>query len=335
MDAHWFGSGVDRRGFLKGVASLGGAALIGGCARPVDQAAQAAALSRMPVPGRNRLGIQLYTVRDLTATDYEGTLAQIAQIGYREVEPTGYADYTPQQFRALLDRYGLTAPSTHANLMPGPDLERQLEGYQVMGHRYARSAYPLPAAPAPPAAPGGAAPAGGGPPPPATLDTWQRRAEVLNQVGATARRFGIRPMLHNHTMEFAQIPGTDLRPIDVVLAGTDPENFAWQMDIGWAVVAGVDPVDYFRRYPGRFTTWHLKDIRGLSQMTPQMTMQERQRAAGMAKVGEGEVDWRRLFANAQLAGLEHVFVEVEGEAVEDGSLHAARVSFQYLQRILS
>jgi sugar phosphate isomerase/epimerase len=305
--------------------------MLGGCAAPIGNAAQAGPGAPLSVPGRNRLGIQLYTVRDLTATDYEGTLARIAAIGYREVEPTGYAEYTPQQFRAILDRYGLTAPSTHANLVAGPDLERQLEGYRIMGHRYARASYNPPAAAA--AAGQGGAPQGG-PPPAPTVETWQRRAAVLNQIGAAARPYGIRPMLHNHTMEFAPIPGSDLRPIDVVLAETDPENFAWQMDIGWVVVAGIDPVDYFRRHPGRFTTWHLKDVRGLAQMRPDMTMAQRQQAAGMAKVGEGEVDWRRMFANARVAGLEHVFVEVEGEAVEDGSLHAAQVSFQNLQRLL-
>jgi hypothetical protein len=73
-------------------------------------------------------GIELYTVRDLLTKDFEGTIAKVAEIGYRELEP--------KQFRALLDRHGLRAPSTHADATEDPDLERQLEGHRIMGFRY-------------------------------------------------------------------------------------------------------------------------------------------------------------------------------------------------------
>src|SRR5690348_580176 len=82
-------------------------------------------------------GLELYTVRDLTAKDYEGTIAKVAEIGYKEVEPaTDYAGMQPRQFRAMLDRYRLTAPTTHVGATEGPDLENQLEGFQVMGIQY-------------------------------------------------------------------------------------------------------------------------------------------------------------------------------------------------------
>lgn len=91
-------------------------------------------------------GLELYTVRDLLPKDYEGTVAKVAEIGYKEVEPaTDYGKMDPKQFRAMLDRYGLTAPTTHVGATEGPDLERQLEGFQIMGIRYIEINAPRPA----------------------------------------------------------------------------------------------------------------------------------------------------------------------------------------------
>src|SRR5690348_10399842 len=87
-----------------------------------------------------RMGLELYTVRVCMAKDPAGTLAAVPALGYKEVEPTDYNGLTPKAYRALLDQNGLTAPSTHANLTPGPDLdpnlEKTLEGFQIMGHKY-------------------------------------------------------------------------------------------------------------------------------------------------------------------------------------------------------
>jgi sugar phosphate isomerase/epimerase len=322
----------DRRTFLKGMAGLGGAVLAAGCAGgPLRSLGRAAGLATTPAALRDRVGIQLYTVRDLTAKDYEGTLAQIAQIGYKEVEPTGYGNYTPQQFRAILDRLGLTSPSTHASLVPGPDLERQLAGYQVIGHQWA-------AASTAPARPAGAPATPPTPPaqrPPVTVDTWKQTAATYNQIGETAKKYGIRVLIHNHTAEFAPIQGSSLRPFDVLIAETNPELVSMELDIGWSSVAGQNALEIFRQHPGRFPLWHVKDATGLAAFTPQTTMAERSRAAKMAKVGEGEINWRPIFDQARLAGLQHYYVEIEGEAVVDGSLAASKVSYDNLRRILS
>src|SRR5206468_5844296 len=86
---------------------------------------------------KNQIGLELYTVRNLTPADYEGTLAKVAEIGYKEVEPASdYAGMEPKQFRAVLDRLGLSMPSTHVAATEGPDLEKQLEGLQIMGIKY-------------------------------------------------------------------------------------------------------------------------------------------------------------------------------------------------------
>ena len=126
---------MNRRHFLKDIAVGSGALLWG------------AELAMAAPDWTKQVGLELYTVRDLTAKDYEGTLAKVAEIGYKEVEPaTDYDKLDPRQFRAMLDRYGLSAPSTHVPATDGPGLEKELEGFQVMGIKYTeiREAHPAP-----------------------------------------------------------------------------------------------------------------------------------------------------------------------------------------------
>lgn len=290
-----------------------------------------------------QIGLELYTVRDLTPKDYEGTLAKVAEIGYKEVEPASdYAGMQPKQFRAMLDRLGLSMPSTHAGASEGPDLEKQLEGFQIMGIKYTEVRGPggRGAGRGPGAVPGqapGAPPAPAVPRPPApapTEEAIKRQAAQLNKHGETVKKFGMKMLFHNHTMEFAFLEGsTTRRPYDILLAETDPSVVAMQLDIGWASVAGQNILEMFRKNPGRFELWHVKDASGIKEMTAQMSQGERQRAAKLLPVGLGEVDYKPIFAAAQLAGLKHFCIE-QDNAIEGDSLAAARTGFQNLKRIL-
>ena len=135
-------------------------------------------------------------------------------------------------------------------------------------------------------------------------------------------------------MEFAFLEGsTTRRPYDILLAETDPSVVAMQLDIGWASVAGQNILEMFRKNPGRFELWHVKDASGIKEMTAQMSQGERQRAAKLLPVGLGEVDYKPIFAAAQLAGLKHFCIE-QDNAIEGDSLAAARTGFQNLKRIL-
>ena len=107
-----------------------------------------------------------------------------------------------------------------------------------------------------------------------------------------------------------------------------------QLDIGWASVAGQNIVEMFHKHPGRFELWHVKDAKGIRAMTPEMTQPERQRSAKLVPVGEGEIDYKAIFANASLAGLKHFCVE-QDNAIDGDSLAAARTSYENLRRILS
>jgi sugar phosphate isomerase/epimerase len=239
----------------------------------------------------------------------------------------------------MLDRLGLSMPSTHVGATEGPDLEKQLEGFRIMGIRYTevrgaggRGGGGRGRGPGAPGAPA----AGPRPQPPApTEETIKRQAAELNRHGEIVKKFGMKMLIHNHTGEFAFLEGsTTRRPYDILLAETDPSLVAMQLDIGWASVAGQNILEMFRKNPGRFELWHVKDAKGIAEMSPQMLQSQRQRAAKLVPVGEGEVDYKPIFAQAQLAGLKHFCVE-QDSAIEGDSLAAARTSFVNLKKILS
>jgi sugar phosphate isomerase/epimerase len=339
-----------RREFIRDIAGYGVAALAAGRLGDIV-AAQAGAW-------QTRIGLELYTVRDQMATDFEGVLAKIAAIGYKEIEPAnGYNNMAPVRFRAMLDRLGLTMPSTHSGATgTGLELEKQLEGFQVMGIKYTDiSAGP------PPAARGGAArPPGPLPPgayfnpgtgavhnafteaeafgpyqPPETLDSIKRRAAQLNANGRVAQKFGMKVLVHNHTGEFEKLTDSPRTSYEVLLAETDPSLVTMQIDIGWTYIAGVDPIALFKSHPGRFELWHIKDVFGLKTVNPSLGPNARTSSMAFAPVGAGQIDFKTVFANASLAGLKHFAIEHDNAAAWGDSLAAARVSYRNLAKILS
>ena len=351
-------SPIDRRTFLTRLAGVGGAALVGAHALP----AWAESLGDGPVAAawRDQIGLQLYTVRDRFPTDYAGTLQAVAKIGYKQVQPTmSYGGKSSAEVKAILDAAGLTAPTTHVSPPMGPDFERILADYASMGHRYttvridtegrgrggqrpagapgAVGAQPAPGAagaPAPGAAGAGAPRAPRPAPPPQTLDGVKRTADALNQAGRITQKHGLKVIVHNHTIEFAPLADSSQRPYDVFLAETDPSLVAMELDIGWAAVAGVKALDLFRQAPGRFEVWHVKDITGLAALEVK-TQAERQRAAQIVPVGQGEVDYKPIFAQAEAAGLKHFYVEQDSAPASGDSLAAAAASFQHLAKVLA
>jgi sugar phosphate isomerase/epimerase len=338
---------VDRRAFVKGLAALGaGGWALGACAHAGPGAAGAAGASAAAAgyvrPTVDRVGVQLFTVRDQMQTDFEGTLVKVAEAGYREVEFFAYNGRTPAQVKAAIDRAGLRAPSTHAALRPGPDLEQQLAGYQLMGHQYAAAAAGPPPGMRPGGgAPGGAPPAGGGPPPgqrpqmpPQSYESVRRALDTYNQVAAAAKPYGIKVLVHNHTMEFERL-ADGRTPFDIMLAELDPERVVLELDIGWATVAGQRALDLFAKHPGRFPLWHVKDMAGLAALEGMTSQSERQRAAKIVPVGEGEIDYRPIFAQAATAGLQHFFVEQDTAPNSGDSIAALRTSFAGVRKALS
>lgn len=318
-------SSVDRRTFLKGLAAVGGAAIATACTSSGIGASGSASPSLASPPlsaWRDRIGLQLFTVRDLTRTDYPGTLIKVGAIGYKEVQTTGsYGEHTPQQIKSYLDRAGLVAPTTHVNPAQGAEFERALEGYKLIGHRYTTVRFaPMPGVTRTPTQ---------------TYDAVKRTAQALNAAGAITKKHGIKLIVHNHTEEFAPLDDRAGRPFDVLLAETDPSLVAMELDIGWAVAAGQNPLELFRAAPGRYEVWHVKDLTGLAALNALKTHVERQRAAKIVPLGEGEIDYRPIFAQAALAGMKHFYVEQDTAPASGDSIAAAATSYRNLVKLLA
>ena len=293
-----------RRRFLQSSAAAVGGVVLGPTALRVAEAAR-----RAGVP--DALGIQLYTLRDVLPGDVNGVLEMLTRYGYAEVETAGYADRPPEAFAGVLDAMGLRAPSAHALLaeivadapsMAGsdlPDLDTALALCETVGHDYLVVPW---------------LPPDGRP----DRDGYLALADQLNALGERARAAGVQLGYHNHDFEFETF-GTDRPAYFDFAERLDPDLVVLELDLYWAVRAGYDPVEIFERYPGRFPLWHVKDGAG-----PEMDQ---------TVVGEGRVDFDRIFAASETAGLRHAFVEADNPP--DGSLAFAEASIDFLDALRS
>jgi sugar phosphate isomerase/epimerase len=244
------------------------------------------------------IGLQLYTVRRELEKDFEGTLAQVAKVGFQEVELAGLFGRSPGDVRESLERHGLRAPAMHVDL---PEIETgfpsTLEAGKALGVGYVVCAW---------LAPGERE----------SLDHYRRHIESFNRAGEEAKKAGIQFGFHCHDFEFVPLEG--VVPYDLLLKETDSSLVQMEMDLYWITKAGADPLRYFREYPGRFPLVHVKDM----DRTPQKNFTE---------VGKGVVDFKRVFSQAKLGGIRHYFVEQDetpGPAID-----SARESYRYLQSL--
>ncbi len=229
---------MDRRRFLIRTSSaVGAAAFLRSDVESVTGGAESRVTSHDSL---TRIGVQLYTVRDQMRASVEGTLEQVARIGYKEVEFAGYFGRSALDIRALLDANGLTAPSAHSADINSirNRFTQVLEDATTIGHRYVICAS-LPRSDM-------------------TADGYKRVAAEFNRAGELAARSNIQLGFHNHDGDFA--PLGDTNGFDILLAETDPKLFTMQMDLFWTVKGGKDPLAYFAKYPGRFSSVHVKDM---------------------------------------------------------------------------
>jgi sugar phosphate isomerase/epimerase len=162
----------------------------------------------------------------------------------------------------------------------------------------------------------------------------KRQAELCNEVGAAGKPYGVKVLIHNHTNEFQPLPDSALLPYEVLFRETDPQLVDFELDIGWARVAGQDPLALFAQHRHRFPLWHVKDMADLATVTALPTQPERQRAAKIVPVGAGDIAYRPVFEHAAEAGLLHFYVE-QDTAPNTGSIEAMRLSAENLRKALS
>ena len=295
---------TNRRKFIR----QSGALALGSLLLHRSQAAALFPDNTMPI------GLQLYTLGDLMTTDPKGTLQKLAAIGYKEVESASsqkgnYYGFKPREFAAMVKEAGLhwraahvggmafrvdqimkmaktAADSTRIRAMAerlknGPKMLNLKDNYQQVADD---------------AAEGGLSYLVCSSIPVSTLDEMKAAVEVFNRTGEACKKAGVQFAYHNHATEFDLIEGH--RPFDYILANTGKDLVKMEMDLGWASVAGQDPVALFGQHPGRFPLWHVKDM---DKTTKRPT-----------EVGMGMVDFKRIFDHAAESGTKYFFVEQDG-----------------------
>ena len=256
-----------------------------------------------------RLGMQLYTVRDLMAKDFEGTLAKVAALGYQEVEFAGYYKKSPQDVKTILGRNGLTSPATHTDYASlGDSFPTVVEASQTIGHRYIVNPWLDEEMRKQP-------------------DVWKRVAAAYNRAGEISKKAGIQFAYHNHHFEFVPVNG--VMPYDVLLKECDPDLVKMELDLCWVAVARQDPLTLFSRYPGRFPLVHVKGLKKVPEAPAPAPFD--QAIPNITDVGAGDIiDWKRIFAKSEQAGIRHYFVEHDQAASPLDSLQA---SAKYLKAL--
>jgi sugar phosphate isomerase/epimerase len=247
----------------------------------------------------NRIGLELYAVRDAMKQDPERTLASVRAIGYRDVELLWSLDNfgrSPRQVRDTLDKEGLRAPSAH--LSPETivkDWARSLDTAKLLGHDYLI----VPTLP---------------PDTATSLDRWRYWADQFNTAGAAARHAGVWLAFHNEPDHLKPVDG--VVPYDLFVERTDPSVVRHQLDVGNMALGGADPVRYLEKYRARYWSFHVKDV-----------VADRSRDT---ELGKGTVEIRRLLAAVPDIAAKPVYVEQEEWA---DSLASARVNYAYLSTL--
>ena len=268
----------------------------------------------------DKIGVQLYTVRSEIAKDFDGSLAKVASIGYQEVELAGFAmkdgkvsyfNRSPQQMRAALDRHGLTAPSTHVDYkaLSEDNFPKVIEASKIIGHQYIVNPWIDDDVRKQP-------------------DGFKRAAETFNRAGKASKQAGMHFAYHNHWFEYLPVNGK--LPYDILLEECDPDLVKMELDLCWITLGGQDPVKYFDRYPGRFPLVHVKDLTSVPPITAAGEQNFGDSMKEMTEVGSGVIDWKRIFAQSEKAGIKHYFVEHDNPKSPFNSI---RASYQYLERL--
>ena len=274
-----------RRNFLKQSSLFGAVTLI------MPQLSCAA-------PKNSTYGVQLYSFRDSMLKNPKKTLEEIASLGFKEIESAGsakgyYYGLTPSEMGQTCIDLGMKITSGHVRL--DDKFEQTMEDAVASGQEYLICS---------------SMPSDG-----QTVDNYKKVAEQFNVAGEACKKLGLKFGYHNHEYEFDSENGQVL--YDVLMDNTQNDLVYMELDLGWVVVASKDPISYFKKYPGRFPLWHLKDM--------DMTKKE------STEFGKGALDIGLMLKNKELSGVEHIYIEQEEYA--STPFESMKYNMDYLKNI--
>jgi len=287
-----------RRKFLKNSSYLMAGAFIlpMGCTKNQQQSETATESSAPSVntTETNEIGVQVYSVRDALKEDFAGSLKKLAEIGYKYVEAYGLGldgqmyGMAPGEYKKITNDLGLELISSHSTYFTPDNASAIVDAAQESGVKYVIIPY---------------------------LDDdlradYYKVADNLNNVGELFQGTGIRLGYHNHAFEFEAQNGEI--PLEIMISNTQPELVTFQADLYWVTRAGANQMDLINKFPGRFSSYHIKDADSDLEQTT---------------VGTGIIDFATIMGANEKAGIKHYFVEDEREDDPFGNLKA---NFDYL-----
>ena len=256
-----------RRGFVKNVSAFAAGAVI--------------LPSYLPLKKIQNPGVQLYTFRDEMMKDASGTLKKIAALGIKQIESAGsdkghYYGLAPTEIKKICKDLDMTLRSGHVHI--DDKWKQTMDEAAESGQEYLICS---------------SMPEEG-----QTVDNYKKTADIFNKAGEDCNKLGIKFGYHNHDSEFESADGKVL--YDILLSNTQPDLVHMEMDLGWVVAAGKNPIDYFEKYPHRFELWHLKDMNVAKKHS--------------VEFGKGSLNILAMFKNIEQSGMKYFFIEQENYA---------------------
>jgi sugar phosphate isomerase/epimerase len=246
----------------------------------------------------DNIGVQLYSVRKEMLADAKGTLKELSKIGVKQIESAGsekgyYYGLQPKEMKDICNDLGMTLSSGHIHL--DNKWQQTMEDAFSAGLQYLICS---------------SMPTAG-----QTVDNYKKTAAAFNKAGDDCQKMNIKFGYHNHDYEFEKESGQVL--YDVLLNDTNPNLVYMELDLGWVVASGNDPLAYFKKYPGRFPLWHLKD----------MDLQKKQ----SVEFGKGSLPILEILKHSNQSGMKYFYVEQE--EYEVNAMQSLKQDMNYLAKL--
>jgi sugar phosphate isomerase/epimerase len=251
------------------------------------------------------IGLQLYTIRDAMEKDLKGSLKKVADLGFKYLELAKYADgkfyaMEPKEFKKVVSDLGMVILSSHTQVEAAgitlDNAKKMTEDHAKLGVKYCVQPWVVEEARK-------------------TIASFQKMAADWNKVGEIMKASGIQFGYHNHNFEFGNVEGK-VPYFDIFLAELDKDLVTMELDLFWATKAGQNPVEIFKKYPGRFQLFHMKDM-----FTKQDPFYTTTGVTDFAPVGAGLINFKEILASKDIAGMKYMFVEQdqsrEGKPFDD------------------
>jgi len=241
------------------------------------------------------VGIQLYTLRDAMAADALGSLKKLSDLGYKNLELANYADgkfygFAPKELKKAVSDLGMTILSSHTQVEAAgitvDNAKKMADDHAELGVKYCVQPWVNE--------------------PDRTIESYKKMVGDWNQVGKIMKETGIQFGYHNHNFEFKNIDGI-VPYYDIYMKELDPNYVTMEIDLFWVNKAGQDPVEMFKKYPGRFQLFHLKDMHTKQDAFYDVIKDD------VCEVGAGVIDFKAILAAKDVAGMKHFFVEDDNQ----------------------